>query len=61
MFKGEISALASKKRSNQKTSDTLYHNLDYFSLTLFLEAWAEILENISLGDLKTPKGHFKIN
>ena len=68
-----ISAIASKKRSNQKNKGNLYVPLIggfYFdSLTLlfwfdlFSEARAEILEIISwlfLGDLKTPKGHFKI-
>ena len=58
-----ISALASKKRSNQKYKDTLYHSLEDFLFDLFLEAREEILEKISLmlEDLKTPKEHFEIN
>ena len=52
-----ISALASKKRSNQKNKGTLYRKLEDFILTLlhyffwfdlFLEARAEILEIFSL-------------
>ena len=52
-----ISALASKKTSNQKVPL-------FFWFDLFLEARAEILwKNFVgfLGDLKTPKVHFKIN
>ena len=36
----------------------------FFLFDLFLEAWAEILEKISLvflGDLKTTKGNFEMN
>ena len=68
-----ISALASKKISNQKNKDTLYTyliGLFYFdSLTLlfwfglFLEARAEILEKISLGFRKIwshQKGFLKL-
>ena len=36
----------------------------FFDFYLILEAWTEIMENISLfflEDLKTPKGHFEIN
>ena len=72
-----ISALASKKWSNQKKIRALYttnwmilFRLSYvhyfFDLAsfYFLEARAEILKKKFVGflrDLKTPKGHFEIN
>ena len=71
-FFSRISALASKNRSNKRirvlytTNRRILFWLSYgfFLFDLFLEARAEILEKklwIFLGDLKTPKGHFKIN
>ena len=62
-----ISALASKKRSNQKNKLIGGFYFDYYTaflFDLFLEAREEILEKNLLGfleDLKTPKWHFEIN
>ena len=67
----KISVLASKKRSNQKSSvreskkpPPISGTKYFFLFDLFLEARTEILKIISLvflGDLKAPKGHFEIN
>ena len=68
-----ISALASKKRSNQKSSQTKIIQLVVssaliFLFDLFLKARVEILGKISLvfwtglilEEVLTPKGHFEI-
>ena len=71
-FFSRISALASKKRSNQKkgalntTNWRILFWLSYttFLIYLFLEARAEILEKVLLVFWviwKAPKGHFEIN
>ena len=61
----KISALVSKKRSNEKSSvRESKKNTVFFLFDLFLEDRAEILKIISLvfwETLKAPKIHFEIN
>ena len=64
-----IAALASKKKSNQKSKGTIYWQLENFILTLTILFWFDLfllgqkswkICDCFLEDLKAPKGHFEI-